>query len=168
VGLKSPHLLLASSNPRQMLTNLSHILDRNACDAIQSEIDANVQLLFSLGESHYMFAKQLTRQHWRQRVSRFYYGAYNVRRAVSLHESGSYSTDVKDHAKTQLPTELENSDTYKNQLHVLRDDRNLSDYDHTAIEDDLVLTQSEVETLVFKLSPAKASRKNKKIVPNIL
>jgi hypothetical protein len=48
MGLKSPHLLLASSNPRQMLTNLSHILDRNACGAIQSEIDANVKLLFSL------------------------------------------------------------------------------------------------------------------------
>lgn len=148
MGLKSPHLLLASSNSHRMLANLRYILDAAACNAIQSEINTNVELLFALGESHYIFAKQLARQHWRQRISRFYYGAYNVRRAVSLHENGSFGTEVDDHKKTELPTGLNNSSTYGNQLRVLRDDRNLSDYDHTAIETDLVLTQNEAEIFV--------------------
>lgn len=99
MGLKSPHLLLASSNSHRMLTNLRHILDQAACNAIQSEIDQNAKLLFHLGESHYLFAKQLGRQHWRQRISRFYYGAYNIRRAVSFHENGSFGTEVDDHKK---------------------------------------------------------------------
>ncbi len=146
--LRSPHLLLASSNSLKMLTNLRHILDADACNAIQSEINANVKLLFELGQSHYMFAKQLARLHWRQRISRFYYGAYNVRRAISLHSNGSYGTDVDDHKKTELPNELNDYSIYSNQLRVLRDDRNLSDYDHTAIESDLVLTQDETELFV--------------------
>ena len=148
MGLKPPHLLIASSNPHRMLTNLSHILDEAACTAIQNEINANVKLLFQLGESHYMFAKELGRQHWRQRISRFYYGAYNVRRAISLHENGSFGTEVDDHKKTALPNALNNAHTYTNQLKVLREDRNLSDYDHTATESDLVLTQNESEAVV--------------------
>lgn len=157
MGLKSPHLLLASSNSHRMLTNLRHILDQAACNAIQSEIDQNAKLLFHLGESHYLFAKQLGRQHWRQRISRFYYGAYNIRRAVSFHENGSFGTEVDDHKKTELPRSLNNSSTYTNQLRVLRDDRNLSDYDHTAVEDDLVLSQDESEAFVEGfLSDARA------------
>lgn len=131
-----------------MLANLSHILDASACNVIRSEIDKNVKLLFDLGESHYLFAKQLAKSHWRQRISRLYYGAYNARRAINLHEDGSFGTDVDDHKKTGLPDKLNNSSTYTNQLRVLREDRNLSDYDHTASEADLVLTQDEAERFV--------------------
>jgi hypothetical protein len=148
MGLKPPHILLASSNPLKMLSNLQHILDADAYNSLKNEIDENVKSLFELGESHYLFAKQLTRQHWRQRISRFYYGAYNVRRSISLHENGSYGTEVDDHKKTSLPNGFNNSSTYSIQLHTLRDDRNLSDYDHTAVELDLVITQDEAEILV--------------------
>lgn len=148
MGLKSPHLLLASSNSRQMLANLRHILDTTGCDAIQSEINVNVKLLFELGKSHHVFARQLSQQYWRQRISRLYYGAYNVRRAVNLHENGSFRTDIDDHKKTELPSGLNNASTYSIRLRDLREDRNLSDYDHTAIESDLVLTQDEAELIV--------------------
>lgn len=148
MGLKSPHLLLASSNSHQMLANLRHILDATACDAIQDEININVKLLFELGESHHAFAKQSSRQYWRQRISRLYYGAYNIRRAVNLHESGSFRTDVDDHKKTELPFSLGNASTYTVRLRDLREDRNLSDYDHTAKESDLVLTQDEADLIV--------------------
>lgn len=148
MGLISPHLLLASSNPQKMLNNLSHILDATAYSAIQSEINKNVKLLFLLGESHYIFAKQIGREHWRQRISRFYYGAYNVRRALNLHESGLYQTDVEDHKNTKLPSGLNNYNTYQFRLKDLREDRNLADYDHIATEADLVHTQSDVESMV--------------------
>jgi hypothetical protein len=148
MGLRSPHLLLASSNSHQMLANLRHILDSAAFDAIQSEITLNVRLLFELGESHHAFARQLPMQHWRQRISRLYYGAYNVRRAVNLHENGAFRTDVDDHKKTELPSNLNNASTYSVRLRDLREDRNLSDYDHTAVELDLVLTQNEAELIV--------------------
>jgi hypothetical protein len=131
-----------------MLANLRQILDLDACHAIEDEINDNVKQLFNLGESHYIFAKNLPHQHWRQRISRFYYGAYNVRRAVNLHENGSFSTDVDDHKKTRLPDGFNNASTYSTQLAVLREDRNLSDYDHTASETDLLLTQAETEKLV--------------------
>lgn len=131
-----------------MLANLKNILDETALNAIQNEINDNVKLLFGLGNSHYLFAKNLAREHWRQRISRFYYGAYNIRRAVSLHENGSFGTEVDDHKKTSLPDDLPNHSTYKNQLQMLREDRNLSDYDHTAVEADLVLGQDEAENFV--------------------
>ncbi len=146
--LRSPHLLLASSNPHRMLANLSHILDPDACNRIRHEIDMNVKLLVDLGESHYAFAKQLSRQYWRQRVSRFYYGAYNVRRAINLHERGVFRMDVEDHRKIDLPSGLSNHSTYKIRLQELRDDRNLSDYDHTAAESDLLIAQDDAEQIV--------------------
>ena len=157
MSLSSPHLLLASSNSHKMLKNLRHILDAGACDAIQNDINLNVRQLFNLGESHYMFAKQLDIEHWRQRISRFYYGAYNVRRAIGLHHNGSYGTEVDDHKKTLLPDELNNHSTYSNKLGVLRDDRNLSDYDHTSVESDLVNTQNDTELFVTSfIDDAKA------------
>jgi hypothetical protein len=67
-----------------MLENIRHILDQKACDTIQDEIDKNVKALFDLGLEHFNFAKQTPSQYWRQRISRFYYGAYNVRRARKL------------------------------------------------------------------------------------
>lgn len=148
MSLKSPHILLASSNSNKMLSNLRSFLDHPSCERIQEEINKNVKLLFELGLYHYDFAKSLQKRDWRQRISRFYYGAYNLRRAIRLHESGSFSTEVDDHKKNQLPDDFNNASTYAVQLPILRDDRNLADYDHTAVESDLVLTQEDVEILV--------------------
>lgn len=145
--IRSPHLLLASSNSNQMLANLGYILDAGACGAIQNEINDNVRQLFDLGKSHYEFARTLPGQHWRQRISRFYYGAYNARRAINLYENGAFRTDVSDHKKTDLPSSLLNHSTYEVRLRDLREDRNLSDYDHTASEADLILTQDEAEEI---------------------
>lgn len=146
--LKKPHLLLASSNSRKLLSEIRHIIGQQAIEAIESEIENNVKLLFILGESHYEFARQLNRIHWRQRISRFYYGAYNIRRALNLYNDGSFSTESSDHKKTELPSNLNNSATYQTRLHDLRADRNLADYDHTAVETDLIITQDEVELFV--------------------
>jgi len=146
---KSPHILLASSNTRKMLENIRYLLEKDACDAIQDEIDKNVKELFDLGLEHFHFAKQTPSQYWRQRISRFYYGAYNVRRALQLHYSGEYNTDTSDHKKIyEVPNDLPNKEIYKSQLVVIRDDRNIADYDHLASENDLTLTQDEVEKIV--------------------
>jgi len=132
-----------------MLENLRHILDTKACNVIQHEIDKNVKALFGLGEEHFRFAKQTQKKLWRQRISRLYYGAYNVRRAVELHTEGIYRTDASDHKNMHnIPDTFPNQDKYKSRLVNLRDDRNLADYDHDAGEPDLILTQDTAETLV--------------------
>ena len=149
VSLKNPHILLAAKNTREMLENIRHIIDAGATRAIEDEIEKNTQELFALGEEHYDFAKHTAKSHWRQRISRFYYGAYNVRRAIQLYDSGVYSTDSSDHKKIdQMPQSLNNIQTYKNKLRSLREDRNLADYDHSASESDLVFTQDDYEQLV--------------------
>lgn len=149
MALKSPHILQASSNTRKMLENLRHILDTTACDAIQQELDKNVKALFFLGEEHFQFAKQTSKKLWRQRISRLYYGAYNVRRAVELHSDGIYRTDTSDHKNMHnIPDTFPNKDKYKIQLVTLRDDRNLADYSHDASETDLILTQDDADMLV--------------------
>jgi hypothetical protein len=147
--MKSPHLLLAASNCRKMLENLRGVLDANACVAIEQEINRNVVGLFQLGEDHVRFAKAANRIDWRQKISRLYYGAYNVRRAVQLHTDGGYKTDVSDHKNiNEFPLQFPNSSTYKVQLVTLRDDRNLSDYSHDVSEADLILSVSDAEKLV--------------------
>jgi hypothetical protein len=149
MGLKSPHILLAASNTRQMLENLRHVLDVSACDAIQQDIDKNVKALFVLGEEHFQFAIQTQKKFWRQRISRLYYGAYNVRRAVQLHFNGDYKTDVSDHKNIGiLPDAFPNKMRYQQGLVDLRDDRNEADYNHDADEADLTLTQNDAEALV--------------------
>jgi len=132
-----------------MLENLRLVLTQPACDAIEAEITANVRELFSLGEHHFAFARQTTRDYWRQRISRFYYAAYNARRAIQLDFDGVYRTDVSDHKEIgALPNSFSNRNTYERRLVDLRGDRNLADYDHAADEGDLVLTQEEAENLV--------------------
>ncbi len=146
---KSPHILLASPNTRKMLENIRPLLDQKACDAIQEEIDKNVKALFDLGLEHFHFAKQTPSQYWRQRISRFYYGAYNVRRALQLHYNGDYNTDVSDHKNIyKMPDDLPHKETYKRSLVDIRDDRNIADYEHSASESDLTLTQDKVEKIV--------------------
>lgn len=149
--LKKPHLLLNFSNSRKLLNDLRdmNLIGQEASEAIELEIIRNVKLLFELGESHYNFARQLNRSHWRQKVSRFYYGAYNIRRSLSLFNSGHFSTESSDHNKTELPGELNNAETYQTRLHDLRVDRNLADYDHTASEEDLLIPLDEFESIVM-------------------
>ena len=149
MALKPPHVLLAGRNPRQVKDNLTGILDQAALQLIEGAIHANVALLYSLGSQQYSFARRLHARHWRQVVSRAYYGAYNVSRAIRLQVHGEFSTEVRDHQKFEsLPDDFPKKHTYSNLLTTLRDDRNLCDYDHTAMETDLVIGRSAALTLV--------------------
>jgi hypothetical protein len=138
--VKSPHLLRAAANVRQLQKNLVNVVDAAAIGAIEAEICANVVQLYRLGRQHYSFAIRQHNRSWRQKISRLYYGAYNVSRAVRLCVSGEFSDDSSDHKKIgALPGDFPNQATYANRLSVLRDDRNLCDYDHTALLADLLL-----------------------------
>ncbi|MEW6238777.1 MAG: hypothetical protein AB1656_25615 [Candidatus Omnitrophota bacterium] len=146
---KSPHILLATGNCQKVRSNLTYILDSAAISAIDTEIANNVQGLFNLGMDHYNFACSIPQKEWRQRISRLYYGAYNIARSIKLAHEGYYSTETSEHKKiTELPVDLPNCPLYKNNLSNLRDDRNLADYDHTVIVNDLVLTPNEAMELV--------------------
>jgi len=147
--MKSPHLLKIRGNAREVKDNLSVILDNDSVELIEKEIRRNVKLLFKLGHNHYLFAVKQPTTHWRQCISRLYYGAYNVSRSVRLYVSGEYSTDVKDHGKfNRLPEDFPSKDRFANQLSVLREDRNLCDYDHTAKASDLVISRKDAIDLV--------------------
>lgn len=149
MGNPARAVLNAASNARRMLEALRTIVDADGCNQIQAAIDSNVRGLFGLGESHFEFARSTQRTQWRQRISRFYYAAYNVRRAVMLNEHGHYSTDSSDHKTVdRLPDSLPNRERYMRQLLDLRNDRNLADYDHFAEEADLVASQTDTENMV--------------------
>lgn len=138
--MKSPHLLRVGANVRRVKENLVNVLDRDGIDAIETEICTNVRQLYLLGKSHYSFAVRQNNRFWRQKISRLYYAAYSVSRAVRLCVSGEYSTESGDHKKVEsLPEDFPDKSTYGNRLGVLRDDRNLCDYDHVALRTDLVL-----------------------------
>ena len=92
-GLSPPHLLLAASNPLKMIQNLNHLLNVQEIAKLTVELDKNVAALFGLGHSHFTFACTINNNDWRQKISRLYYAAYNVRRAVVLKHSGTFSTD---------------------------------------------------------------------------
>lgn len=145
-GLKAPHLLLAAPNPNKLISNLSHILLPTELAKITVELDRNVTQLFALGTSHYNFATRLSTRNWRQKVSRLYYGVYNVRRAVALKDEGLFSSDSSDHkAVDHLPDSLPNRAGHSSNLKVLRDDRNLADYSHAATAADLVMTLADAQ-----------------------
>jgi len=147
--MKSPHLLRAGANIRRVKDNLVNVVDARAIAAIEAEICANVSQLYSLGRTHYHFAMRQNNRSWRQKTSRLYYAAYNVSRAVRLCVNGDYSVDISDHKKIDaLPDNFPNRNTYINRLGVLRDDRNLCDYDHTAKLSDLVMGINETVELV--------------------
>lgn len=148
-GLSEPHILLASSNHKKLLKNLSGILEPEELQKIENEIIRNCQLLYSLGESHYSFAISLPLTQWRQNISRLYYAAYNFKRSLTLMFDGGFSTDASDHAKIEnLPVTINNSELYKARFKNLRDDRNLCDYSHSAVEADLLSTVEESRRLV--------------------
>lgn len=143
-GLSPPNLLLAASNPLKMIENLSHLLEPNELGKLTNELDRNVIALFALGESHYSFAATLINKDWRQKISRLYYGVYNVRRAVVLKHSGGFSTDSSDHKYVdQLPDATSNKQSHIVNLRALREDRNLADYSHLATATDLVIAPDD-------------------------
>lgn len=149
--MKSPHILLAG-NCQKVRANLLHLLSADSVRAIDDEIAANARGLFELGEQHYSFAISLGRSHWRQTISRAYYGAFGIVRSVRLFVDGHYSTESNEHKKIDgLPHDFPNRATYSVQLPVLRDDRNLCDYDHTATEAELVIPREDAVTLVASL-----------------
>jgi hypothetical protein len=147
--MKSPHLLRAGANVRKVKDNLVNVVDATAISAIEAEICTNVAQLYALGRGHYYFAVRQNNRSWRQKISRLYYAAYNVSRAVRLCVNGEYSIDSSDHKRIEvLPDDFPNRNRYANRLGVLRDDRNLCDYDHTAKLTDLVVNVSDAAELV--------------------
>lgn len=150
--MKTPHLLLAAGNSHKLRQNLTGILDAAGLALIDKEITSNVVGLFHLGELHFDFSQTLSKQHWRQRISRLYYGAYNVTRSLRFAYEGHYSQESTDHKKVAiLPKDFPTTATYENKLSALRDDRNLCDYDHTAEEMDLVIPVKDADALVKQL-----------------
>lgn len=149
IMVKPPHLLLASGNVRRLQTNLAVVVNAAGRAAIESEICANCSQLYALGRNHFLFARRLKNRDWRQKISRLYYGAYCASRAVRLCVNGEYSTEAGDHKKIDaIPDNFPNKNTYANRLGVLRDDRNLCDYDHTAKLSDLIIEPADAEQFV--------------------
>jgi hypothetical protein len=147
--LKPPHFLLAAPNSQRLQQNLSHLLDAAALAALQQEFYRNIAGVYALGQDHLTFAVSLAKGHWRQRISRYYYAAYNIGRSVRLAQDGQYHTDVTDHKRVDsLPDGFPNKAKYTSQFAVLREDRNLCDYDHTVDLADLALSPDDVESLV--------------------
>jgi hypothetical protein len=147
--MKSPHILLLNKNVVELRRELGSILSRKSTAAFDAEVRENVIQLFSLGRHHFDFAQALGSANWRQIVSRSYYGAYSVSKAVRLAVSGQYSREVKDHEKVgDLPDDFPDKNTYANRLRLLRDDRNLCDYDHTVVEADLGMSSTDAVAVV--------------------
>lgn len=150
--MKPPHILLLNKNVAELKKHLAGILSKKSTRAFDTAVRENVIQLFRLGEQHYTFSQAIAAQHWRQIVSRSYYAAYNVSKAVRLAVNGHYSQEVKDHEKVgDLPDDFPNKNIYANKLRLLRDDRNLCDYDHTAVQADLGTTSSDTLILVGDL-----------------
>ena len=150
-GLNSPHLLLASSNPLKMIVNLNHLLTAQELGKLTGELDRHVVGLFQLGMGHFTFASPLGNSDWRQKVSRLYFAAYSVRRAVALKHSGAFSTDPSDHKNVeQLPSGMANRESHITNLRDLREDRNLADYSHFGTVSDLVLAPDDAVAFVTR------------------
>jgi hypothetical protein len=147
--LKEPSILLASSNCRKLVRNVAHVLDPAGVKQLEAEIARNVVALFRLGDEHLTFADSIGSKHWRQRASRLYYAALNLKRAVALLSAGHFATDASDHRTIgDLPDDFPDANTFATRLQNLRDDRNLADYSHVAAESDLVVSPPEAEALV--------------------
>ncbi|MDR2439825.1 MAG: hypothetical protein LBE12_10710 [Planctomycetaceae bacterium] len=158
-------LSLLKKNPIAIKEGLSDILDQKSLDQIQNEINKNVKELFLLGVNHYNFAKTINSNDWRHKISRLYYAAYNIARSVRLHTFGYYSTDSEDHKRIgDLPKDFPNQTRYATSLVDLRDDRNISDYDHTAKIEDTKLGINDAYSLVEDfLKDADQYFKNKNV-----
>jgi hypothetical protein len=155
--LKKVHILNLG-NPRKVKQNLSGILEQPELEKIEAEIVANTTALYRLGSEFLSFALKQSPLNWRQKISRLYYAAYNVSRAIRLFVSGEYSSETEDHKRFhKLPDDFPDKDQYANQLSILREDRNMCDYDHTCVPTDLVLDDTKSTFLVTKfLGDAKS------------
>ncbi|WP_442775467.1 hypothetical protein [Sphaerotilus montanus] len=147
--LKEPHIFNASSNPIKLIKNLRGIISEDEILKIEQEINNNVIKLYALGVGHYNFAKRIAHSEWRQKISRLYYAAYNIRRSIQLKADGHFSMDSSDHQRVgEFPDKLNNKEKYKQIFISLREDRNLSDYSHLAVESDLIQGVSIYESSV--------------------
>lgn len=150
--MKSPHILLLNKNVIELRRELGSILSKKSAAAFDSEVKKNVIQLYSLGLYHFDFANAQASVNWRQIVSRSYYGAYNISKAVRLAVNGQYSKEVKDHERAgELPDDFPDKHTYANRIRLLREDRNLCDYDHTVVEADLGMSSTDALALVDNL-----------------
>ncbi len=150
--MKPPHILLLNKNVGELKKHLAGILSKKSTRAFDTAVRENVIQLFKLAEQHHTFAQAIAAKHWRQIVSRSYYAAYNVSKAIRLAANGYYSQEAKDHEKVgDLPQDFPNRNIYANRLRLLRDDRNLCDYDHTAVQAELGSTSADTLNFVSDL-----------------
>lgn len=146
--MSNPNILKLGNN-RKISSVLSEVIDDGAIGLFDAEIDKHCQLMFKLGLDHYRFAIKLPRARWRQKVSRLYYGAYSASKSVRYYKTGHYSTLGEDHKKVgDLPANFPSQAMFKTQLAVLREDRNLADYNHFATATDLAIPTADAATLV--------------------
>jgi len=135
-------------NPKKIVGILDGLLEPDQIDLINLQQKLQAKAMFDLGLSHFRFGRSLNKSHWRQRVSRFYYGAYNGSKAVRYLVDGAHSTDSSDHKNVgNLPTDFPVRETYNARLKELREDRNKCDYGHTTRARDLFISQTEAEEL---------------------
>lgn len=139
---------LKIGNPQKIVGILDGLIDSDQLELIKHQQILQAEAMFNLGLAHFRFGKSLHHRHWRQRVSRFYYGAYNGSKAIRYLVEGTHSTDSSDHQKIgELPKNFPNRNTYQTRLKELRDDRNRCDYDHAARARDLFIPQVEAQEL---------------------
>jgi len=140
---------LKLGNPRKVISLLDGVLDQVALDKIELELRNHSAKLYSFSLYHYRFATRQPNIHWRQKVSRLYYASYAASRAIRLYIEGYHSEEVGDHKKIgDLPREFPSNSYFKNNLEVLRVDRNTCDYNHASVANDLALTQKDSTSFV--------------------
>lgn len=139
---------LKLGNPKKVASILEGLIEPEQIELINSQQKIQAKAMFDLGLYHFRFGRSLNNTHWRQRVSRFYYGAYNGSKAIRYLVEGEHSADSSDHKKIgKLPTNFPDRETYSTRLKELRDDRNKCDYDHAAKAQDLFISQTNAEQL---------------------
>ncbi|MDZ4306365.1 hypothetical protein [Allopontixanthobacter sp.] len=139
---------LGIGNPKKIAGILHGLIDPDQIELIHVQQKLHAQGMFNLGLSHFRFGRKLNAVHWRQRISRFYYGAYNSSKSIRYLVNGVHSTDSSDHQKIgDLPDDFPSQQTYKARLKELREDRNTCDYNHEAKARDLFISQTEAEQM---------------------
>lgn len=140
---------LSIGNPKKILVSLTGLINEDQLEILNEEHRRHSKAMFDLGLYHFRFAASLHTSHWRQRVSRLYYGAYNGSKAIRYLVDGSHSTEVSDHKKVgNLPDDFPDHETFGVRLKELREDRNTCDYNHAANAGDLFILQNDAVDLV--------------------
>lgn len=132
------------SNPRKIVSALTGIVDQSAIDSIELEIRRHSQMMFDLSLKHFRVAERLGTPDWRQKVSRAYYASYNCSKMLRYFVDGYHSKEVSDHKKIgDIPSDFPGRSIFFNRLQIMREDRNLCDYDHDARATDLSIGVSD-------------------------